>query len=34
MSPTLQELGIDRRSTEERLRLISEIWESLTPSTN
>jgi len=31
MSPTLQELGIDRLSNEERLRLIGEIWESLTP---
>ena len=31
MSPTLQELGIDRLSNVERLRLIGEIWESLTP---
>ena len=31
MSSTLQELGIDRLSNEERLRLIGEIWESLTP---
>ncbi len=31
MSPTLQELGIDRMSPEERLRLIGEIWDSLTP---
>jgi putative addiction module component (TIGR02574 family) len=31
MSPTLQELGIDRLSTQERLRPIGEIWESLTP---
>jgi putative addiction module component (TIGR02574 family) len=31
MSPTLQDLGIDRLSIEERLRLIGEIWESLTP---
>ena len=31
MSPTLQELGIDRLSNEERLRLIGEIWDSLTP---
>lgn len=29
MSPTLQALGIDRMSPEERLRLITEIWESL-----
>lgn len=28
---TLQQLGIDRMSSEERLRLIGEIWESLTP---
>lgn len=27
----LQELEIDRLSNEERLRLIGEIWESLTP---
>jgi putative addiction module component (TIGR02574 family) len=31
MSSTLQELGIDRLSNEERLRLIGEIWESLSP---
>jgi len=31
MSPMLQELGIDRLSNEERLRLIGAIWESLTP---
>ncbi len=31
MSPTLQELGIDRLSNQERLRLIGEIWESITP---
>ena len=31
MSSTLQELGIDRLSNEERLRLIGEIWDSLTP---
>jgi putative addiction module component (TIGR02574 family) len=31
MSQTLQALGIDRMSNEERLRLIGEIWESLTP---
>ena len=31
MSPTLKELGIDRLSSEERLRLIEDIWETLTP---
>lgn len=31
MSPTLQELGIDRLSKQERLRLIGEIWDSITP---
>ncbi len=31
MSPMFQQLGIDRLSHEERLKLISEIWESLTP---
>jgi putative addiction module component (TIGR02574 family) len=31
MSQTLKELGIDRLSNEERLRLIGEIWESLSP---
>ena len=31
MSPTLQEFGIDRLSRQDRLRLIEEIWESLTP---
>ncbi len=31
MSPTLQELGIDRMSRGDRLRLIEEIWDSLTP---
>jgi putative addiction module component (TIGR02574 family) len=31
MSPTLQELGIDRMSHQDRLRLIGEIWESITP---
>ncbi len=29
MSPTIQELGIDRLSAEDRLRLIGEIWDSL-----
>ncbi len=31
MSSTLKDLGIDRLSSEERLILIGEIWESLTP---
>lgn len=31
MSPTLQALGIDRLSAEDRLRLIGEIWDTLTP---
>ena len=31
MSLILQELGIDRMSHEERLKLIGEIWDSLTP---
>jgi putative addiction module component (TIGR02574 family) len=29
MAPTIQDLGIDRLSAEQRLRLISEIWDSL-----
>lgn len=29
MRPTIQDLGIDRLSSEERLRLIEEIWDSL-----
>jgi putative addiction module component (TIGR02574 family) len=29
MAPTIHDLGIDRLSTEHRLRLISEIWDSL-----
>lgn len=29
MAPTMQDLGIDRLSAEHRLRLIGEIWESL-----
>lgn len=32
MSSTLQELGIDRMSPEDRLRLIGEIWDSLSPA--
>ena len=34
MSPTLKELGNDRRRSADRLRLIAEIWESLTPVSN
>lgn len=29
MSPTLQELGIDRLSIEDRLALAEKIWESV-----
>jgi putative addiction module component (TIGR02574 family) len=29
MAPTMQDLGIDRLSAEHRLRLLNEIWESL-----
>lgn len=31
MSPTLRDLGIDRMSREERLQLLGEIWDTLTP---
>jgi len=31
MSPTLRELGIDRMSREERLQLLDDIWDTLTP---
>ena len=31
MSPTMQALGIDRMSPEERLCLLEEIWDSLSP---
>jgi putative addiction module component (TIGR02574 family) len=31
MSPTIQDLGIDRLDVEDRLRLIGEIWDSLPP---
>lgn len=31
MSPTLHDLGIDRLSRQERLRLIGEIWDSISP---
>ncbi|MGL4551135.1 MAG: addiction module protein [Gemmataceae bacterium] len=33
MTPTIQDLGIDRLSPEHRLRLIGEIWDSLSPGT-
>ena len=29
MIPTIRDLGIDRLSADHRLRLISEIWDSL-----
>jgi putative addiction module component (TIGR02574 family) len=29
MTPTIQDLGIDRLSSEHRLRLLGEIWDSL-----
>jgi putative addiction module component (TIGR02574 family) len=32
MSSTMQDLGIDRMSAEDRLRLIEEIWDSLSPA--
>jgi putative addiction module component (TIGR02574 family) len=31
MSSNLQSLGIDRMGPEDRLRLIGEIWDSLSP---
>ena len=31
MLPSIQSLGIDRMSQEDRLRLIGEIWDSLEP---
>jgi len=31
MSPTMRDLGIDRMSREERLQLLGEIWDTLTP---
>jgi putative addiction module component (TIGR02574 family) len=31
MAPTIKNLGIDRMSPEDRLRLIEEIWDSLSP---
>ncbi len=33
MAPTIQDLGIDRLSAEHRLRLIGEIWDSLSKET-
>ncbi len=33
MTPTLQELGIDRLDAEHRLQLIGEIWDSLSLET-
>ncbi len=32
MPQSLQELGLDRWSAEDRLRLIGELWDSLEPS--
>ncbi len=32
MSTTIQSLGIDRMSPQERLKLIEEIWDSLGPT--
>ena len=29
MAPTLQSLGIDKLSIEERIRLVQEIWDSI-----
>ncbi len=29
MAPTMRDLGIDRLSPEQRLRLLGEIWDSL-----
>ena len=29
MSPTLQSLGIDRMSREERIELVQEIWDTI-----
>jgi putative addiction module component (TIGR02574 family) len=31
MAPTMQDLGIDQLSAEHRLRLLGEIWDSLSP---
>lgn len=32
MSPTIQSLGIDQLSNEEKIRLIGEIWDSIAQS--
>ena len=29
MSPTMKDLGIDKLSVEDRLRLVQEIWDSI-----
>jgi putative addiction module component (TIGR02574 family) len=34
MAPTIQDLGIDQLSAEHRLRLIGEIWDSLSVSSS
>ncbi|HEX4608461.1 MAG TPA: addiction module protein [Urbifossiella sp.] len=31
MSPTIYDLGIDKMSPQDRLRLIGEIWDTLEP---
>lgn len=31
MAPSIHDLGIDQLSAEHRLRLIGEIWDSLSP---
>lgn len=33
MTPTLQSLGIDRLSVEDRIRLVDEIWDSIAAET-
>jgi putative addiction module component (TIGR02574 family) len=32
MSPSIYDLGIDKMSPQDRLRLIGEIWDSLEPA--
>ena len=32
MSPTMQSLGLQRLSVEERLRLVQELWDSIAAS--
>jgi putative addiction module component (TIGR02574 family) len=34
VNPTITSLGIDQLSVDERLRLIGDIWDTLTPLTN